>query len=161
VDEDRITIIRPGKYFGYRVAALAVRDGHVLLHRSELDDFWSLAGGGCELLETSETALRREMREEMGIEVRVERLLWVVEIFFQRAGTAFHEIGFIYLIDVGDDYGPHVRPAFKGIEGPLDLFFRWFPVDELETMRIYPSFLCTALRDIPQTVQHIVHRKMQ
>ena len=64
------------------------------------------------------------------------------------------------MIDVGDDYAPHVRPRFRGIEGALGLFFHWFPVDELETMRLYPSFLRTALRDLPQTVQHIVHRDM-
>jgi ADP-ribose pyrophosphatase YjhB (NUDIX family) len=154
----RIAIARPGKRFGVRVSALALRDGHVLLHRSELDDFWSPAGGGCELLEPTEVALRREMREEMGIDVRVLRLLWVVEHFFHNSGTANHEIGFIYLVDVGDDHAPHVRPEFMGIEGPLDLFFRWFRLDELETVRIYPTFLPGALRNLPQTVRHIVHR---
>ena len=86
---DRIAIARPGKRFGYRVSALAARDGYVLLHRSELDDFWSLAGGGCEMLESSEVALR----EEMGIDVRVERLLWVVENFFGRDGSIFTRSG--------------------------------------------------------------------
>lgn len=159
MEKDRIAIARPGKHFGVRVSGLAVRDGYVLLHRSELDDFWSPAGGGCELLETSEQALRREMREEMGLDVRVERLLWVVEHFFPNDDVACHEIGFVYLIDVGDAYGPAIRPNFVGVEGPLALFFRWFRIAELEKERIYPTFLPAALRDIPQRVAHIVHRQ--
>jgi hypothetical protein len=94
----------------------------------------------------------------MGIEVRVERLLWVVEIFFRRQDTAFHEIGFIYLIDVGPAYGPRVQPSFSGVEGPLSLHFRWFPVDALQAERVYPSFLPGALIDLPRSVQHVVHR---
>jgi hypothetical protein len=30
----------PPAHFGYRVAAVAIHDGHVLLHRAECDDFW-------------------------------------------------------------------------------------------------------------------------
>jgi ADP-ribose pyrophosphatase YjhB (NUDIX family) len=36
-----------------------------LLHRSEIDDFWSLPGGRTRLFESARDALRREMRAEL------------------------------------------------------------------------------------------------
>ena len=42
--------------FLYRVAGVAIHDEKLLIHRSILDDFWSLPGGRCEILEISKNA---------------------------------------------------------------------------------------------------------
>ena len=47
---------------------------------------WTLPGGGIELLEPSDKALKREMQEELQVDIRIERLLWVIE---QELGDAF------------------------------------------------------------------------
>ena len=50
--------------------------GRVLLERlTGRDDVWSLPGGLCELAEPPEQALRREVREETGLEVPGAELL--------------------------------------------------------------------------------------
>lgn len=56
-----------------------VRDaqGRVLLHRRADNGFWALPGGGVELGESVIEACVREVREETGLEVRVERLIGV------------------------------------------------------------------------------------
>ena len=153
-----ITLSPPGAHFGLRVAAVALHDGHVLLHRSEIDDFWALPGGRCELLETAQDAIRREMREELGAELRVERLLWVMENFFEHQGVSCHELGLYFLIDLGPDF-EHYAPdeSFEGDEEGLGLVFCWFPVEALQAMRLYPTFLRDALQDLPEHVVHVVH----
>lgn len=59
------------------VAAVVVRRGRVLLTRrrpgSHLAGFWELPGGKIEPGEDPPTALRRELREELGVSCRVER----------------------------------------------------------------------------------------
>jgi ADP-ribose pyrophosphatase YjhB (NUDIX family) len=70
---------REGRGFGVRVSGVAMHRGLVLLSRAEKDNFWSLPGGRCEMMEPSGNALRREMREELGCDVQVERLLWTAE----------------------------------------------------------------------------------
>lgn len=149
--------------FGLRAAAVILHERHVLLHRAEVDDFWALPGGRVELLEPAANTLRREMHEELDAEVEVVRLLWVLENFFQYH-LPCHELGLYFLVKPGPDF-PHydkTRP-FYGIEnGPdgdinLRLIFQWFPVDRLESERLFPTFLRTALRDVPAHTQHIVH----
>jgi 8-oxo-dGTP diphosphatase len=51
--------------------------GRVLLaHRNDID-WWNLPGGGMEAGETVDEAMRREVREETGLEVEVEQLVGV------------------------------------------------------------------------------------
>src|SRR5579859_2392880 len=83
--------------FNYRVAGVVIHDGHVLLQTIDGFDFWFLPGGRCEANECSSATLAREMREECGEAVTVERLLWVAENFFTLNGRPFHELGFYYL----------------------------------------------------------------
>ncbi len=154
-----ITVADEGTRFNYRVAGVALDDGRVLLHRSEQDDFWALPGGRVELCELAEEALRREMQEELGIAVRVERLLWVTENFFVDRGIRNHELGLYFLMVLPPD--SHLLKAlfpFHGMEGELHLIFDWFRLDVLDTLPLYPTFLRAGLRSIPAGVEHIEHR---
>ena len=66
-----LTLFRIGVY------ALIFEQGRVLLaHRRDID-WWNLPGGGMELGETVDEAVRREVREETGLEVAVEYLVGV------------------------------------------------------------------------------------
>jgi 8-oxo-dGTP diphosphatase len=63
--------------FRIGVFALIFDEGRVLLgHRRDID-WWNLPGGGMEAGETVDEALCREVREETGLEVEVERLVGV------------------------------------------------------------------------------------
>ncbi|HEV3312379.1 MAG TPA: NUDIX hydrolase [Chloroflexota bacterium] len=144
--------------FTHRVAAVAVRDGHVLLSQCDGDGFWYLPGGRIDLLETASEALVREMREEMGVEVRVERLLWVIENYFGFDGFRNHELGLYFLTRLPDSLGPLISPMFDGREGHRRIIFRWFDLGSLEGEQVYPTFLKSALRNPPAWTEHIVHR---
>ena len=37
------------------------------------------------------------------------------------------------------------------------LVFQWFPLDQLEGVRLYPTFLRRKLRAVPQFIEHVVH----
>ena len=63
--------------FRIAVSAVILEQGNVLLaHRRDID-WWNLPGGGLELGETVDEALRREVFEETGLEVEIERLVGV------------------------------------------------------------------------------------
>lgn len=153
-----ISLDRAEGRFDYRVVGVAVHAGHVLLHQAEIDDFWSLPGGRCELGETSEQALVREWREELGEVVRVERLLWVVESFYVRDGRSHHGLGLYYLVSLPPD-SPHLDAGaiFAGDEEGLRLTFRWFPQAQLAELRLYPIFLRAALAELPESVRHVIN----
>jgi 8-oxo-dGTP diphosphatase len=63
--------------FRVGVYALIFDEGRVLLALRRDIDWWNLPGGGMEAGETVEEAMRREVREETGLEVVIERLVGV------------------------------------------------------------------------------------
>jgi hypothetical protein len=85
-------------------------------------------------------------------------LLWVVENFYEWEGQARHELGLYFLMSFPPDFAHFdVGASFvREEEGGLWIF-DWFPVDGLQDLRLYPTFLRRALSQIPSSVQHIVH----
>jgi 8-oxo-dGTP pyrophosphatase MutT (NUDIX family) len=141
--------------FNPRVSAVVLRGDSVLLHRAERDAFWALPGGRIEPGEFAEDALVREIMEELGLEARAGRLLWLVENFFRYGGTSFHEFGFTFLTDV-TGLGP--EDEFRGLEPHL--IFRWFDVGSLDGVDFRPAALKEGMRRIPESPQHLRWRDM-
>jgi 8-oxo-dGTP diphosphatase len=63
----------------FRVAVFAIVEhgSRLLLARRRDIGWWNLPGGGMEYGETVEEALAREVREEVGLEIEIERLVGV------------------------------------------------------------------------------------
>jgi 8-oxo-dGTP pyrophosphatase MutT (NUDIX family) len=153
-----LVIKRKGARFTVRAAGVCVRDAHVLLQTEAQLDFWVLPGGRCELGEPTAHTVQREMWEEAGLEVTVGDLLWVMENFFAFEGKAFHEIAFYYQMTLPETVPPpQVQPEFTGAEGDKPLTFRWFPLAEVESLRLFPTFFRHALRELPTSPVHVVH----
>ncbi len=142
---------------------MILRDGCVLLCRDGEQGHLFLPGGRCELLEPSTVTVTRELREELGVDAQIDRLLYVVENFFgAEHSMRVHELGFYYLVALPPDTtlpDASVGELFQGSETDLHLYFSWHPIDDLEHLlpSLYPEFLRTALQHIPDTIQHIVN----
>jgi len=71
-DASQATELRPA------VAAVLMNgDGHVLLQRRSDNGRWGVPGGSVEIGESVSTAIVREVREETGLTVEVDRLVGV------------------------------------------------------------------------------------
>jgi 8-oxo-dGTP pyrophosphatase MutT (NUDIX family) len=153
------TLERGGIYFHYRVAGVAVDGARVLLHQTEIDDYWSLPGGHIDVGETAAGALRREMTEELNIEIEVGRLLWVIENFFDHGSAQHHEIGLYFLMDLGAGSPLYRRSAFQGDEQGIRIDFCWFPRERevLARLPVLPACLQAELTSPPEAPRHIVN----
>jgi 8-oxo-dGTP pyrophosphatase MutT (NUDIX family) len=69
---------RPNRPIGVGVLALIERDGALLLERRSDCGRWGLIGGGMDVEESLEDALRREVREETGLVVASHELYGVL-----------------------------------------------------------------------------------
>lgn len=147
--------------FNFRVVGVAIHDDRVLLHQAEGDSFWSLPGGRVEFGEAAEQTLRREMREELDVDVEVVRLLWLVENFFVYDGKNYHELSPYFLMRLPES-SPYLTEAgpYKCAEPGSNLVFQWFSTkaEVLVGLPLLPSFLQTEFRQLPETIQHVIHR---
>jgi ADP-ribose pyrophosphatase YjhB (NUDIX family) len=149
--------------FNYRVVGVAVNDDRVLLHQADGDDFWVLPGGRVEFGEAAEQTLKREMREELDVEVEIVRLLWVVENFFTYGTRHYHEIALYFLmrLPASCKYLLESGP-FESEDAGTPLTFRWFArrTEVLAALPLLPSFLRTALHHLPESTQHIIQNDL-
>lgn len=115
------------------VGAVALSQGSILLirrARPPSQGLWSLPGGRVHRGEGLADALRREMREETGLEVEVGKLAGVVERIYPEEG--FHYVILDYFVTVtGGDLkaGGDVDEA------------RWVPLHRIETVPLVPRLV--------------------
>lgn len=138
-----------------RAAGIIKYKDFVLLHKSKTDQFWSLMGGGVEILEKTQDAMLREVKEELGIDCSIDRLAFVVENFFLFNEQKWHEIGFYYLLNADHKIlNPDIDMTPKAKES--DLVFKWFHLDEIDSLTLYPEFLKEKLKCIGGNIEHVV-----
>src|SRR5574337_1309183 len=84
--------------FTYRVGGILIHHEHVLCQAAYKEGYWFLPGGRAELGESASVTLLREMQEELGVAMKIERLLYVVENFFNDPNDSSHELGLYFLV---------------------------------------------------------------
>jgi 8-oxo-dGTP diphosphatase len=108
-------------------AAVDERDGRLLLARHERPDdaFWCLPGGGVDPGETPAAAAVRELREEAGVEIALDGVIWIADGLQGPDGDGLVEIVFRAVLVAGE--------AQLGTEaGDCSLAaIRWFALDAI------------------------------
>ena len=112
------------------------------------ETFYRSLGGGIEFGESSETTVRRELKEEINVEVGDLRFLGVLENIFMFNGNSYHEIVMVFdgaLIDSG----LYAQAEVHGKEANGDdIRAIWKSLDEFESGQaiLYPVGLMKLLR---------------
>lgn len=155
-----ITFEAGGTRFNYRIGGILIHQGHVLCQAETEEGFWFLPGGRAELGESAQSTLAREMHEELGVAVSIERLLYVVENFFAFANESWHELGLYFLIAAPADayFLQSLQPVTRVDEIGNALRFDWLPIAQLEELPLYPAVFRKALQDLPEQTVHIEER---
>ena len=93
----------PRKLILNSAGAVIVRDGRILFQRRTDNGKWGLIGGLLEMNETYEQAALREIREETGLEVRLEAFLGIFHNHHMvwSNGDAAHVISAMFTASAG------------------------------------------------------------
>lgn len=156
------TMIRFGdehRRFSMRVGAVILHEGRVLVERGEENgaEYWFLPGGRAEIGEPSAETLRREMIEELGVEIEVGRLTHVIEYFFALDGIAYHQLALYFVVTLPDSYLVNTPGPYFRNDGEVDLHFDWLPVDGLSRHTLYPRYFEEGtLADLPASPVHVI-----
>ncbi len=149
---------KEGRFY-YCVRAVIVREGKLLAMHDERSPYYYLPGGKVAMGETAESAVLREVKEELGIDAKIERALWLVQNFFTEKvkNERYHEIGLYFLLRIND--GDLEEEAFVIKEGMHTLKFEWLPFERVRNEYIYPNFIKSEIFDLPQNLKTIVEKE--
>ena len=153
-----LTFSTPGGRFNYRVGAIIIHDKKILLMRNPEAPYLYSVGGRVNYNETTQEAVIREVFEETGLTLEVDRPVFFHEQFFDEevTGEHFHEVAVYYLMkDIDDLSGLDCASVTeRGVSEELV----WIPLDELEQHNIVPVSIAKELCHLPKHLTHIVER---
>ena len=135
------------------VICLFHNDGKILVSEerdpTKSETFYRPLGGGIEFGEHSEEALRRELKEEIGAEVKDLIYLGTLENIFTFDGEPGHEIVQVYDGELTDP-GLYEQAVISGYEADVNLSMKvvWKNLDEFGPGKaiLYPDGLLEMLR---------------
>ena len=141
-----------------RVGAIIMKDDKFLMAGNDRFDHLYSVGGRIRFGETAEEAVVREVYEETGVKMEIDRLGFVHECFFPgdtefKKGNIVHEISFFFYMKVPEDFEP---VCYSFTEDGNQEFLKWITVDEPQ--KYFPEFFRTELLEPSDVVKHFVSR---
>ena len=119
--------MKPGKdYIGVGCGAFILNeDGKVLLQKRNKEPekgYWSIPGGKLEWMETFEEAVKREIKEECDIDIKIEKLLGICDHIVKNENQHWVSPSFLCKITNGE---PKIMEPTKHTD------MKWFSLNEL------------------------------
>lgn len=141
-----------------RVGAIIMKNGRFLMASNEREDYLYSVGGRIHFGETAGEAVVREVEEETGVRMAVDRLGFVHENYFWgdvpgvNAGKLVYEVSFYFYMKVPEGFEPVGESRTD--DGDALERMEWVAPDEPRTL--YPEFYRTELAHPELTVKYFV-----
>lgn len=142
--------------FNYRVGAIIIQDKKVLVVKNAKASYHYSVGGRVRYNETCEAAVKREVLEETGFEMEIDRLAFFHENFFddRDTGEHYHEISLYYVMKVPENF--YQMQCQSITENGVEEQLVWLPIENLKEYVVFPEFFETELPKLSETVKNIV-----
>ncbi len=139
-----------------RVGAIIIKDNCFLMVGSKRVDYLYSVGGRIKFGESAEQAVIREVFEETGVKMEIDRLGFIHENFFNgdgllKAHKPVYEISFFFYMKVPADFSP-VSGSFD--ENGAKEYLKWVPLGS--DIKMFPSFFKTELKSHSLGVKHFL-----
>lgn len=152
-DKVDMTVPCSNGYINIRVGAIIMKNGRFLMVRCDYADYYYTVGGRIQFGETAEQAVIREVFEETGCNLEVERLGFIHENYYicdipSKQGKPIYEVNYYFYMSVPDDFEPDCKSYTEfGSKEHLE----WLSPESDAVM--FPEFFKTELRAPSESVK--------
>lgn len=116
-----------------RQKVIIAKDNQVLITRERGEDVWEVPGGRLNLGEIPEEGLRREVREELGVEIQLGPIIYIGQ--YIKSSTGEHHLFLAYTATLKDESKPFTLQEDEISET------KWITKDELFDQKMYDNCL--------------------
>ena len=144
-------------YFNCRVVGVCVKNNKVFLSKLKEDEYWTFIGGKSEFGEATDEAIIREYKEETGATLQINRLLSVIENFFEMDNSNWHQLIFFYLLN-DDNNELEDFDGYKEVNDNSNAIYQWINLKQIDSLNIKPNCAQQILKEFPQNIVHYINR---
>ena len=144
-------------YFNCRVVGVCVKNNKVFLSKLKEDEYWTFIGGKSEFGEATDEAIIREYKEETGATLQINRLLSVIENFFEMDNSNWHQLIFFYLLN-DENNELEDFDGYKEVNDNSNAIYQWINLKQIDSLNIKPNCAQQILKEFPQNIVHYVNR---
>ena len=130
-----------------RAAAIIIHNNKLLAHNDIVNKHYALLGGRVKAGEDSETAIKREIMEELGKEIDIIGYLTTIENFFELEGKKYHEIEFVYQAEFSDEKDKNIEYSLTNLEGEDWIKYDWLELEKIDTLPLKPYVFRQMLKE--------------
>ena len=140
-----------------RAGAIILKNGKILMTGNTGVDYLYSVGGRIRFGESAEEAVKREVWEETGVQMSVDRLGFIHECYFldkdpgPTKGKLFYEISFYFYMKVPENFEPVCDSITRG--GARE-YLEWISPEDPRTY--YREFLREELKNPCREIRHIL-----
>lgn len=140
-----------------RAGAIIMKDGKILMASNrKFPEYLYTVGGRLKFGETAEEAVIREVREETGVAMEINRLGFVHENYFHgtapsKCGKLVYEISFFFYMKVPEDFAPL---CYHYTKDEIQEYLCW--IEPNAPVLYYPEFFRTELYHPSKGVKHFL-----
>lgn len=126
--------------FHGRTCGIIKQDDKFLIMRVNKTSYYHIPGGHIEIGEDSKTGVIREIKEEIGCDVKEAKLFAIQENFWKRKGKLCHGIEFYYIINPNLELPMKDYEQIENDKGEEKLLeFKWVNTRELVDIDLRPA----------------------
>ncbi len=115
-------------FVGVGTGVIIIKNSKVLLlYRGDYGE-WSIPGGKVEMNESGEACAVREIKEELGIDIKIKRFLCITEVFRP------HWVSLVYEAEI-------IKGTPKIMEPEEHADLKWFDLDKIPKPHFKPSWM--------------------
>lgn len=142
----------------FRTVGVLIRNNKILVQRDKDGDEYALPGGHVKIGETAMESLIREYKEETGADINCQRLIWTEECFWNWNNKLANTIAFYYLVNLCSGSDIPDNGEFVSQKDNCNVVLGWMPLEQINSITIYPSFIKERIMNISEHTEHFVRR---
>ena len=126
--------------FHVRTCGIIKQENKFLIMRVNKTPYYHIPGGHIEIGEDSKQAVIREIKEEIGCDVKEAKLFSIEENFWTRNNKKCHGIEFFYIIKPKQQLQMQDCEKIENDKGEEKLLhFKWVTLEEIKEIDLRPS----------------------
>lgn len=144
--------------FKYRVSAVIINNDKLLVNKYDEKRF-CLPGGYAEVGESSLEAIKREVKEEVQLEIKDAKYIGLIENFFTNfRGDKTHGLDFYYIIKISNTEAEKIDMNYveNDKDGIVEHHFSWINISELNLYELVPDTLIKVIQKKEENFHYII-----